>query len=314
MAYIPTFPRHSTIGIRFLEGNVSMDEGEKTYKTYFFAGYPIISIQFLKGTYIWNGQKNLSGILRLPRRQGPSTSSFHNRQPRLPWERQAYRSDFTYVVLSPLSLDFYHTNTGIQTNWWDDRRFMVGMQVFLVDHVQSTQWSWIKSSMSNRSSKSRQAPPSPLGCIRKSARHLLYPAPKNREATNHGVKLAKNIVVRYFFRIQLHEHEQYMITSFGCLPARYTYNPLTASMAWLSLSGWPLSKQKTVGAVPVLDTDAGRAINTRCLLFSNFTLACDPCLEGSPLPGAKGSRQTQKHICSVFFYQNSFKDLPECGI
>lgn len=87
----------------------------------------------------------------------------------------AYRSGFAYVVLSPLSLDFYYTNTGIQTNWGDDRRFMVGMRVFLVGHVRSTQWSWIKSSMSNRSSKSRQAPPSPLGCIRKSAGHLLWP-------------------------------------------------------------------------------------------------------------------------------------------
>lgn len=86
---------------------------------------------------------------------------------------------------------------------------------------------------------------------------------------------------------------------------------LTASMAWLWLSCWTLSKQETIGAAPALDMDAGRAINSWCLLFSNLTFGSCPCLEGSPLSGVKGSRQTQRHIRSVFSYQNSFKDLAD---
>lgn len=234
-------------------------------------------------------------MLRLPRRQGPSTSNFHNCSTSS--GMGAYRSGFAYVVLSPLSLDFYYTNTGIQTNWWDDRRFMVGMRVFLVGHVRSTQWSWIKSSMSNRSSKSRQAPPSPLGCIRKSAGHLLTlrcpQKPWGDKSRRQWLDCHWQTIelCNTFFRIQLHEHEQYMITSFGCLPARYTTH-LTASMAWLSLPGWPLSKQETIGAAPALDMDAGRAINTRCLLFSNFTLARVHVLRALPF---RASRAAGRH-------------------
>lgn len=140
----------------------------------------------------------------------------------------AYRSGFAYVVLSPLSLDFYYTNTGIQTNWWDDRRFMVGMRVFLVGHVRSTQWSWIKSSMSNRSSKSRQAPPSPLGCIRKSAGHLFYAAPKNREATNHSVNGSIAIGKQYSFAIHFSNSTSRawaIHDNVVWVPTRSLYNP-----------------------------------------------------------------------------------------
>lgn len=232
-------------------------------------------------------------MLRLPRRQGPSTSNFHNCSTSS--GMGAYRSGFAYVVLSPLSLDFYYTNTGIQTNWWDDRRFMVGMRVLLVGHVRSTQWSWIKSSMSNRSSKSRQAPPSPLRCIRKSAGHLLYAAPKNREATNHGVNGSIAIGKQYSFAIlfsnstsrawAIHDNVVWV-------PTRSLYNPPD------SINGLAVIARLTI--IKAGNNWCRTSVRHGCWPCDQYSVpiilklhfgSC-PCLEGSPLSGAKGSRQT----------------------
>ena len=195
---------------------------------------------------------------------------------------------------------------------------MVGMRVFLVGHVRSTQWSWINSSMSNRSFKSRQAPPSPLGCIRKSAGHLLYAAPKNREATNHGVNGSIAIGKQYSFAIlfsnstprawAIHDNVVWV-------PTRSLYNSPAWQHQWLAV------------IVRLTIIKAGNnwcrtSVGHRCWPCDQYSVpiilklhfgSC-PCLEGSPHSGVKGSRQTQKHIRNVVFFQNSFKDLPKCSI
>lgn len=123
------------------------------------------------------------------------------------------------------------------------------------------------------------SPSPPLGMYKKNCRPS---APKNREGTNHSVNGSIAIgkgdaSMQLLFQIQLprawaiHYNIVWVFT-------RSLYNPLTASMAWLSLSCWTLSKQETIGASPALDMDAGRAINTRCLLCSKLTFGSCPCL------------------------------------
>lgn len=148
-----------------------------------FTSHPTISIQFWKGTYLWMGKK-LYDVLRSPRRQGTLSSNFHHCQPHLAWG--SVRSiAVALCVLSYLLvaraciIQTYTWNAGIQTNRWDNQRVMVGMRVFLVDHAQSIQWSWIKSSMSIGSSKVLKLHPSvPLGMYKERCRPSTLPCPQ----------------------------------------------------------------------------------------------------------------------------------------
>lgn len=104
---------------------------------------------------------------------------------------------------------------------------MVGMRVFLVDHVQLTQWSWIKSTMSNGSSKVVKLHPSfSLGMYKEKCRPSTLPCPPRtvgRQITASITRLPLSKTIQqntYVFKFNFHEHEEYMIMSFGCLPAR----------------------------------------------------------------------------------------------